>query len=349
MNILIRADASLIIGTGHLMRCLALAQTLIQNNYQPILLTNISSNFLESRLINEGIKIIYLLENIDRFTDIKETIKMAKNVNSQWVIVDGYQFDSTYQKQLKEAGLKVLFFDDYGHCNYYYADLILNQNLGASESLYPNRESYTQLLLGNDYTLLRKEFLQWQKWQREIKSIAKKILITLGGSDPDNVTLKIIKGLALILDFPQRPLTIESLEIIVIVGGSNPHFNLLKFYCERLDLNIKIKQNMTNMTELMAWADLAIAAGGSTNWELLFMGLPSIIITIANNQIDIAKKLDEMGLIINLGWHQNVNIEMIKNAILQVSNSAKTRQKMSKQGRQLIDGYGSLRIVERIS
>ncbi len=353
MNILFRADASLNIGTGHLMRCLALAQTMLNQKYNPILLTNISSSFLDQRLVNEDIKVIYLPENIDNFTDIQETIKTAKNNNSPWVIVDGYQFNSEYQKCLKEAGLKVLFFDDYGHCNYYYADLILNQNLGADESLYKNRESYTQLLLGNHYTLLRKEFLSWQQWQRIIKPLATKILITLGGSDPDNVTLKVIKSLKLIFDPPQPPLKRgefdrKELEIIVILGGSNPHFNLLKSYCDTLNLNIKLKQNIINMPELMAWADLAIAAGGSTNWELLFMGLPSIIITIADNQIDIAKKLNKMGLIINLGWHEDGTIEIIKNAILRLINSPIKRQEMSQKGRKLIDGYGSMRILEKM-
>jgi len=268
--------------------------------------------------------------------------------------------------------LKILFFDDYGHCNYYYSDLVLNQNFGANQELYKNRESYTKLLLGSDYTLLRKEFLSWQKWEREIKPYANKILVTMGGSDPDNVTLKVIKALSLIFESPDDPpqppfvrgesktrkwlirgesktggcLIGGDLEVVVIVGGSNPHFDSLKSYCDTLPFNLSLKQNVANMTELMAWADMAICAGGSTNWELAFMGLPSIVITIADNQREIAQNLADMGLIISLGWWENITIDMLKNAILGLISDKNKRKKMSYLGKTLIDGQGCDRIFQ---
>ncbi len=354
-HILIRADASLNMGTGHLMRCLALAQYLQNHQINPIFICAELPENLQTRLVNENIDSILIDAELGSNKDAEITINVAKKYQVNWVIIDGYQFNSEYQKQLKEADFKILFLDDYGHCNYYYADLVLNQNFGANQELYKNRENYTKLLLGSDYTLLRKDFLLWQKWEREIKPHAHKILVTMGGSDPDNVTLKVIQALSLIFDPPQSPLIRifdppqpplirGELEIIVIVGGSNPHFDSLKTYCDTLPFNITLKQNVDDMPKLMAWADMAICAGGSTNWELAFMGLPSIIITIADNQKEIAQNLANMGLIISLGWWENVTIDMIRNAILGLIQNQNKRENMSYLGRQLIDGKGCDRI-----
>jgi UDP-2,4-diacetamido-2,4,6-trideoxy-beta-L-altropyranose hydrolase len=345
-NIIIRGDASLNMGTGHIMRCLAFAQYLQKYQINLIFICVELPNKLQTRLINEKIKFILINAELDSNQDAKITINLAQKYQVNWVIVDGYQFNGEYQKKLKEAGFKILFFDDYGHCNYYYADLVLNQNFGANQELYKNRENYTKLLLGSDYTLLRKEFLSWQKWEREIKPYANKILITMGGSDPDNVTLKVIQSLALIFDPPQPPLVRGELEIITIIGGSNPHFEYLKTYCDALPINIILKQNVEDMPELMAWADIAICAGGSTNWELAFMGLPSIVITIADNQKEIAQNLAQMGLIISLGWWKNVTIETIKKVILNLIQDKKKREKMSYLGIQLIDGRGCDRLFQ---
>ncbi len=340
MNIIIRTDASKIIGTGHLMRCLALAQAMKTNQYKPVFLTNISSSFLEDRLITEGIEFIYIPENIDKFTDIQETIKIAQKLDSKWLIIDGYQFDTEYQKQFKTAGLKVLFFDDYGHCNYYYADLILNQNISADASLYTHRENYTKLLLGTQYAVLRKEFWPWHNWERKIPDQVQKLLVTFGGSDPDNVTFRTIQAIKM-LNNPQ-------VSVLVIVGGSNIHYEQLKTACQTSHLPITMFSNVQNMPELMAWADLAIAAGGTTTWELAFMGLPSIVITIADNQKASTQKINEMGLANCLGWHEDVTIEMIKDAIAQLLTTAEKREEMSQKGRNLIDGYGNMRILEQM-
>lgn len=350
MFVLIRADASLNIGTGHIMRCLALAQYLQNHQINPIFICVELPDKLQRRLINEKIKFILIDAELGSNQDAQISINLAQKYQAHWLIIDGYQFNSEYQKQLKEAGFKILFFDDYGHCNYYYADLVLNQNFGANKELYKNRESYTKLLLGSDYTLLRKEFLSWQQWQREIKPYANKILVTMGGSDPDNVTLKVIQALSLIFespdDPPQPPLVRGDLEVVVIVGGSNPHFDSLKSYCDTLPFNLTLKQNVANMTELMGWGDMAICAGGSTNWELAFMGLPSIIITVAYNQREIAQNLADMGLIISLGWWENITIDMLKNAILGLISDKNKRAKMSYLGKTLIDGQGCDRIFQ---
>jgi UDP-2,4-diacetamido-2,4,6-trideoxy-beta-L-altropyranose hydrolase len=342
MNILVRADASDKIGTGHIMRCFALAQALQEANYLVTFLMATTVPTLETRLFSEGIDVKHLDVNLGSSEDARQIITTAKQLHANFVIVDGYQFGSDYQLMLKEAGLKILFLDDYGHAEHYYADLVLNQNLSANLDWYCHRESYTELLLGCSYSLLRREFGQWQEWQRQIPEVAKKILITLGGSDPDNVTLKVMQALQYI--------KVEDLEILVVVGGSNPHDKQLKTVAQSMPSVIRLVKNANNMPELMAWADLAIAAGGSTNWELAFMGLPTVVITLADNQREVAQKLDEMGIVVNLGWHEDqtetaiAQIQIVSHLLIMPEQ----RQSMSQTARQLVDGKGSQRVVEKI-
>jgi UDP-2,4-diacetamido-2,4,6-trideoxy-beta-L-altropyranose hydrolase len=336
-HIIIRVDASTNIGTGHLMRCLALAQVWQDTQGQPIFLMANSVFAFEERLKSEGMKVVHLTTAPGSLEDAQETAALAHQFNVSWVVVDGYQFGSEYQKNLKNSGLNLLFIDDYGHAEHYYADFILNQNISADEQLYQHREPYTQLLLGTRYTLLRREFWQWQKWQRNIPPVAKKVLVTLGGADPDNVTLKVIQALQL--------LAVEELGAVVVVGGSNPHYETLKMAVQDSRFPIRLQRNVTNMPELMAWADIAISAGGSTCWEVAFMRLPSILLILAENQRAIAVELDRQGAIINLGWHQDVAIEQIGLALPELLCERTKGETMSKKGQKLVDGNGARRVV----
>ena len=338
MNILIRADASTYIGTGHVMRCLALAQGLQDQGGRAIFVLSNKSPALEARLLSEQMLILHLSVEVGSDEDAHQTVDFAYQFAAKWVVVDGYHFGAKYQKAIKNFGNSLLFFDDCGHANYYYADLVLNQNISAHQDLYINREPYTKLLLGTDYTLLRKGFCQWLQWHRKINLVASKILVTFGGSDPDNVTLKVIQSLLLVSN---------DLEVIVVVGGSNPHHKKLQSVTES-NLAISLQQNVDNMPELMAWADIAIAAGGSTNWELAFMGLPSIVIAIADNQKAIAAELDRQGVIINLGWHQDVTIEQISLVLRELIGDRHKREDMSQKGRKLVDGNGASRVASQM-
>ena len=339
MHIIIRADASIQVGIGHVMRCLALAQAWQDKGGEAIFVLVNKSSALENRLILERMQITHLSVQAGSDEDANQTVDFAKKVASQWIAVDGYHFGKEYQKVIKKLGQKLLFLDDYGHSGHYDADLVLNQNISAYEGLYESREDYTQLFLGTEYVLLRREFWQWQNWQRVINSKARKILVTLGGSDPDNVTLKVIQAL---------PLASNNLEIIVVVGGSNLHHEELQSVVTESNLAISLQQNVCNMPELMAWADIAIAAGGSTNWELAFMGLPSIVITIAENQKAIAAELDRQGIIINLGWHRDVNVEQIGLLLGELIGDRAKREIMSNRGRELVDGNGASRVVSEM-
>lgn len=337
MNLLIRADASIQMGTGHVMRCLALAQAWIAEGGKVTFLMCQGASKLEARLESEGIEIKHLLAIPGSMDDAQETAKTATVRGASWVVLDGYQFNGGYQRLLKDLGLCLLCLDDYGHAEHYYADLVLNQNISACEEIYSNRESYTKLLLGTKFSLLRQEFLSWRGWQRKSPTVAQKVLVTLGGADPDNVTLQVIQALQLI--------QIEGLEAIVVLGGSNPHYGQIQLATQASKINITLHRNVTDMSELMAWADMAISAGGSTNWELALMGLPSLIISLADNQTPNAIEMGAQGIVSYLGWHQHITSTEIIRAIETMAYDRQRRERMSQEGQKLVDGYYGRQII----
>jgi UDP-2,4-diacetamido-2,4,6-trideoxy-beta-L-altropyranose hydrolase len=207
--------------------------------------------------------------------DAIQTLDLVQERSVDWILLDGYHFGARYQRKVS-GGPCLLVLDDYGHAEHYYADVVLNQNLYANEDFYPNREPHTRLLLGARYVLLRREFLKWQGWRREIPEVARKVLVTLGGSDPDNVTFQVIQAL-------QR-VKVDGLEVVVAVGGNNPNDEAIQSAIQGSRSPIRMEKNVTNMPELMAWAEVAVSAAGSTSWELAFMGLPSMILILAENQ-----------------------------------------------------------------
>jgi UDP-2,4-diacetamido-2,4,6-trideoxy-beta-L-altropyranose hydrolase len=337
MKLLVRVDASIKIGTGHLMRCIALAQVWQNVGGQAVFVIATQATPIEDRLVSEGMDVVHLSVEPGSAEDARKTASLAWQLGATWVVVDGYHFGTEYQRIIQNGGLRLLFIDDYGHAQHYWADIVLNQNIYAHEGLYPNRSPDTQLLLGTRYALLRREFRQWQGWTRKISPVAQKVLVTLGGSDPDNVTLKVIQGL-------QR-VDVQGLEAVVVVGGSNPHYEKLQAAVDASPFPISLERNVTNMPELMAWADVAISAGGSTTWELAFMGLPSLVLVLADNQRAIAEKLGEMGVAVNLGWHTNVSVAEIAQAMKQLLISSRIRAEMARHGQELIDGEGTTRVL----
>jgi UDP-2,4-diacetamido-2,4,6-trideoxy-beta-L-altropyranose hydrolase len=335
--LLIRADASAQIGTGHVMRCLALAQAWQETGGYSTFAIVAMAPALEDRLKSEGMAVLHLAVEPGSSEDAAQTVSLAQQSRAAWVVVDGYHFGAAYQCALKAAGLRVLSIDDYGHARHYAADLVLNQNIYADESLYPSREPYTRLLLGTRYVLLRREFWRWRGWQREIPEIARKVLVTLGGSDPDNVTLKVIQAL--------QQVSVEGLEAVVVAGGGNPHFETLQSAVRHSPCVIRLESNVTHMPELMAWADVAVSAGGSTCWELAFMGLPSIVLVLAGNQCPIVEGLAAASVACSLGWHDQVTLQTLLDSLNDLLHMTGIRARMSEFGKNLVDAYGCRRVA----
>ena len=340
-TLIIRADVNSQIGLGHVMRCLALAQGWQDEGGRVILVMGKEAASTSERWKSEGMEVRVVLAELGSNEDAAKTAKLAKENNASCIVVDGYHFNADYQRVIKDSGQKLLFVDDYGHADHYYADIVLNQNIYANEQLYSKRESYTRLLLGSDYVFLRREFLKWREYKREIPEIAKKILVTMGGSDPKNCTLKVLEALFL--------LQLKEIEVTVVAGGENPHYETLQSKVSDAPFSIRLERNVKNMPELMAWADVAISAGGSTAWELAFMGLPSLMIIIAENQRRIVEGLELHNGTVNLGFKNEFKTDLISNRIEELCKDKSRRIELSDINSFLVDGKGIKRLLSIIS
>jgi UDP-2,4-diacetamido-2,4,6-trideoxy-beta-L-altropyranose hydrolase len=356
-SLLIRCDAGVQIGVGHVMRCIALAQGWKHHGSEAMRTPKQDWRYhqgndvifvcaelkpeLHRRLNSE-----FSLNQIEAMKgskgDAEATIAIAKSHGVQWIVIDSYHFGADYQKRIKDAGFKLLCIDDYGHAEHYYSDYILNQNIYASDTdyfelTYPNREPYTQPLMGTRYTMLRREFLSWKYWQREIPPRAHKILITLGGGNYSEALKKVLKAIAQLDD--------DQIEVQVVCGSEHIPTGS-ESDAKREGKHISYLSYADNMPELMADADLCITGGGSTCWETAFMGLPALTLVMAENQAPIAEHLARHRITVNLGWSTKVTAEKIKNSIEGLIADPEKRSEMSRLGRELVDGEGVNRIID---
>lgn len=334
-TVLVRADASVAAGTGHVMRCLALAQAWQDAGGRAVFAMAESNAAIDARLRAESFEVLPISASAGTANDELQTEALARSQNAGWVVIDGYRFDAGYEQALKKAGFRVLFLDDYGHSSHYSADLILNQNVNACEMMYASRESSTRLLLGPRYSLLRREFNAWCGRKKEVSPVCRHLMVMMGGSDAGNVTAKIIEALALA--------GAANLETTIIAGGSNPHFGALE-ECIGQSQNIRLRRDVQNVAELMADADLAISAAGSTCWELCLFGLPALLLDVAENQTAVAKELDRRQCAIHVG-DQNSSVEAIAGQLRRLVDSYELRRSLSQRSRELVDGRGASRVV----
>jgi UDP-2,4-diacetamido-2,4,6-trideoxy-beta-L-altropyranose hydrolase len=340
-TLLLRADASVAAGTGHVMRCLALAQAWQNAGGRAVFAMAETTAAVRARLASESVEVVPIGVQAAGRDDARRVTEWARHYRADWVVIDGYFFDPAYVLELKSAGLKVLLIDDEGLDRPCGADLILNQNFNATRNMYPQREDRTRLLLGMRYVLLRNEFLAWRDFRREPSPTARKILVTMGGSDPDNLTGLVIQALSMV--------TTEGVEATVVAGGSNPHLDFLGREASRSRAAIQLQHSCSNMPELMARADLAIIAAGGTLWELLYMSCPVLSFGRTPVQQRILGALHERGIVQHLGDPRHVVPSALALAIDQLAASPARRAKMAELGRQQIDGEGARRVCELLA
>jgi len=321
MKIVFRVDSSIQIGLGHLMRCLVLADELKKNGHNIFFICkDLEGNFIS--LINHPVielrkdtKQKITLKNINnkkiiQEIDADETIKLIP-LNTDIIVVDSYDFDEVWHKKLRIHTKKIVVIDDLADKNFD-CDILINQNYGVKNIDYQNIISKEcRLLLGLEYALLRPEFKKLRansiERRREVVEV-KNILITSGGSDIKNITLGILRQLD------------DSFNIAVILGTNSPHNQEVKLFAHNKD-NINVFINPKNTAELMLNADLCIGSSGSTNWERLCMGLPSIVFTVAENQTKVTKMLDKNGLVKHIGFiNDNASIPLIREEIQNISS-----------------------------
>ncbi len=336
LDLIIRVDANKQIGAGHLMRCLALGQAWRDNDGHVTFLTAFYTSRFLARLRDQGFTIPRLPQTYPDPREWEVTQRTLASHPNAWVVVDGYHFDTAYQQRIRDAGHPLLVIDDTAHLRQYVADLLLNQNIHA-ESLSYRCEPDCRMLLGTEYAMLRREFLQWKSMKREIPDVARRVLVTLGDADVHNVML-------LVLEAMQR-LEIHGLETNFVMGAGVTHRNELQQAVRRSAHPVHLLHDTDEMPRLMARADLALSGGGSTCWELAFMQLPSLVLVLADNQKEAMAALDAQGSIRNLGWHDKVDAETLAKRVTDLAQDSEGRADMSGKGRGLVDGMGGMRVV----
>ncbi len=345
MHLVIRADANSRIGNGHVMRCLALAENWKSRGGHVTFLSNCEE--LRERITEDHPDFIHLEKSHPDPYDLEKTLSIlrqrhyvSREYPRTWLVLDGYHFDSHYQHAIRKTGHRLLVIDDTAHLPNYHADLLLNQNYHAGHLPYQT-DSDTKFLLGTRYVLLRREFLHFHKKQTMTPDKARRLLVTLGGSDPHNTTLSVIEAIEMVDLF--------TLDVKIVVGPSNPHLDTLTQQVKRSKHNTQILRSVADMSPLMAWAHMAVSGGGSTCWELAFMGVPSLTVSLAENQLDIARALDQRGVSHFLGPVNEMSIDGTADAISDLIHSRSDRRRMTETGRCLVDGYGTERVVDVIS
>lgn len=296
MRVLLRADASVSIGSGHIMRCLTLARALMKQGASCEFVCRPSEGDLIAWLGTEGIKVITLPANITSEHDDAQSSLASITKHYQLLVLDHYQLGQAYCQVLRSRCDMVLVIDDLAN-RQHDCDILLDQNLHPSansryESLVP---AYCKLLLGPHYALLRDEFYQVNN-----KAKSQHILVGFGGSDEQNLTQLAIQAIA--------QLKLPQLTADIVIGANNPWRVMLQQQVARLP-NVQLHVQSTEMATLMHRATLMLGAGGSTHWERCICGLPGLIVTVAENQQAATEYLHQLGACVWLGKAAEMSAE----------------------------------------
>jgi UDP-2,4-diacetamido-2,4,6-trideoxy-beta-L-altropyranose hydrolase len=340
MRVFIRADASVQIGSGHVMRCLTLADSLTTKGLEVLFISRELPGNLCDLVQEKGYKVYRLPYKESLISgdtcweaDAAETEKIIKeNGGGDWLVVDHYYLDCRWERQLRQFIKKVMVIDDLAD-RPHDCDLLLDQNL------YKNLESrYDGLLpkncnklLGPRYALLRQEFAEARNNPRSRDGQVRRIFIFFGGCDVTNETAKALEAMRLL----NRP----EIALDVVVGVTNPHKADIKEICASMP-NASYHCQVGNMAELMSNADLAIGAGGTTTWERCFLGLPSLTIVLAENQREVTTSAATAGATLYLGQNSEVSSTKLASALEEAIISPDRLKEVSDKAFQLMGGSG---------
>jgi UDP-2,4-diacetamido-2,4,6-trideoxy-beta-L-altropyranose hydrolase len=335
--LVIRADAGVAVGIGHVMRCLALAQAWRDRGRDAAFVLADAPPELERELGRERFAIHCLDAPAGGEADARETAEFARRGRAWWILLDGYGFGDEYQRILKSAPFRLARIED-DTADPGFADLVVNQNAHAAERV--DEPPSPRVLRGTRYALIRREFQRWLPFRHPIEPQARRILITMGGSDPDNAAETVLRSL--------RNVGGTDFRIRIVSGPANPHRDSLRRELVLHEGRAELIAGDADMPELMAWADLAVSAAGSTSWELAFMGVPMVAVILAENQRRIARSLEEAQVAVGLGWHATLREATVAAAVARLLPDALGRTAMSRRGRELVDGLGARRAAEAL-
>jgi UDP-2,4-diacetamido-2,4,6-trideoxy-beta-L-altropyranose hydrolase len=335
--LIIRADASAEIGLGHVMRCAALAQAWQSAGGRSIFALASGAQELESRFRSWGSEVALVHAKPGSADDAAQTLQICQGHSADWLVLDGYDFSESYRTGL-QGGVRLLFVDDHGGCPTPTCDIVLNANPQASAAMYEGQGGRTRLLLGSRYALLRQEFLAWRAGTTEIPEISRRILVTFGGGDPDNVTLKVMQALQEIRE--------TRLEVTIVLGAVNPHLESINMMAGQLSHTVRVLSDVANMPHLFSQSDLAVTAGGGTCYELAFMQVPMFLIIIAENQERTVQALCDARAALSQGWFNSLDRQSLAVSLLSMICDQRLRRELRESASRLVDGRGAQRVVE---
>lgn len=343
MLIVFRADASVTIGTGHVMRCLALSDALcrIASPKIAFICKELPENLL-TKITSKGFEVFRFEQDSvsDWQNDSLQTIAILKQIGEKpdWLITDQYELDKKWQTAIRPHVRQTMAIDDLAN-RPHDCDMLLDQNYYKNfqtryDGLVP---THCRKLLGTRYALLRPEFEILREKITPRNGIIRRILIFFGGSDPGNETEKALNALRLL----KRP----DIAADIVVGGANPRKEEIRAICDTL-AQTTFHCDTPDMAQLMAEADLAVGAGGTSNWERCCMGLPSLVITVAQNQEEVTAAMADEGWLICLGASENVSTDTIRAALTMLIHTPNLLGFMSKACMRLADGQGAIRTAQ---
>jgi UDP-2,4-diacetamido-2,4,6-trideoxy-beta-L-altropyranose hydrolase len=335
---LIRADANSVIGTGHVMRCVALAQAWQEAGGTVAFACAELPDALESRLHSEQCA-VHRFESAPASRreahDIQETLRIANTTHPQWLVLDGYQFGPDYQLALRDVKWRLMVIDDDGRHEAYHANVLLNQNAGTAAVLYGRHTHGTRILLGCQYAMLRHEFLHMPRKTSTVAS-ASRVLLTLGGADRPNLTEQFLKI--------SRSCTLAACEIDVLVGPANPNVQSLRELVKGLK-RVTLHEAPNNVPEIMSACDVAITAAGSSVYELAYLGVPMLLIVTADNQRPIATAFDQLRAAVWLDRFDTSSATDLEFSVDTFLHNPILRDKCRARAQELVDGQGAARVV----
>lgn len=331
MNIAFRVDGGFQIGMGHLMRCLSLAKEFRSSGCQIFFISAdpVGNNIIDT----QDFEVIKIDTGIDFGVAMIQKILKAKSIDC--LIIDSYQVSQEFFLKLKLFVKLLCYVDDLNLLDYP-VDVLINGNIGASKMGYRPYSEQELLLLGPSFNLIREEFRGLP--QRQVSSRIESILVTMGGSDPLNLTVRIMQAI-------KDNLSLAGIHFGIVIGRG--FTSQTELYQLRQSLtNVVLYENVSRISELMLRADLAISAGGSSLYELCATGTPAWAIIVASNQEYIVRCLAELGYIKNLGWYENIQFNMLPEMIANYSFAERVAAVKGMQ--QLVDGYGVERVAQGI-
>jgi len=352
MKIFIRVDASRVIGTGHLNRCLNLADALRLKGCQTLFAINNASLDLQKEITKRGHEIVsfgndfstitntLILENIEQqLLDAKDCSKLLEKYQPDLLIVDHYNLDYNWERMLKPLTKSILVIDDLANRKHE-CSFLLDQTPVRTSRDYTNLVEFnTLLLIGPEYTILHPDFAIYRNKKIKNPVSSKNILVGMGGLDSNNLIPKIVTFLE------QKP-ELAQYEINVVISSMATQIRLLEKIIKSSSLRIHLNIEAQNFVQLLATSEFAICAGGLMSLELACLGVPAIILPLNEIQSKVSSKLsEEVDFFIASDWANNFEstLSACMDSLLQIPNLNKARRIHTK-----IDGLGTMRLVDFI-